>query len=242
MADTFVVKCSDTKKICYAADGAGAFGYSDSILRKLQAEINRFASKAGFAPLVVDGLIGDNTVLAVQKIAAIGETTTFPITDVRATWTPWKTTTREKIANAGAALVNSLNSLGNVVGVPAAVAVAKSTPPAPSPSFTPPPAPSFPTDVAFDPSTAGDDKKKSPRWPYYVAGGVGALALIYAVYAFAVPPKPKAKAAPAAPKALPAPAVPAPAVPAATAAVPVSGARYRSRRGKSRRKRASGSR
>jgi hypothetical protein len=235
MADTFVVKCSDTKKICYAADGAGAFGYSDSILRKLQTEINRFASKAGFAPLVVDGLIGDNTVLAVQKIAAIGETTTFPITDVRATWTPWKTTTREKIANAGAALVNSLNSLGNVVGVPAAAAVAKSTPPAPSPSFTPPPAPSFPTDVAFDPSTAGGNAKKSPRWPYYVAGGVGALALIYAVYAFVVPPK--AKAVSAAPKALPAPAVPA-----ATAAVPVSGARYRSRRGKSPRKRASGSR
>lgn len=279
MADTFKVSCSETKKICYAADGAGVLGYTDWHLRQLQAEINRFAIRGGFRPVEVNGFIGDDTAAAMRMVAALGEgadyskyfvpdsftrtlATDTPLYQnaldehnkkMQARWTRFKSADRAMVAKEARGLLRPVNGLGDLLSLSPAAIITRPTTPSPKPKTpsstpkTPSPPPSnaaLPTDLFPGQDAAGgDDKKKSVRWPYYVAGGVGALALIYAVYAFIVPPKAARKVAPqaaprvapqAVPQAVPQAALPAPAT------APVAGSRYRSRHAGSRRKRSAG--
>ena len=152
--------CSAT--ICF---GVGAA--ADAAIKKVQALLNKFGGSAGFKAFAADGKIGSDTVNAFNKTNAWLAS--------KGIWAA-NTATKEQLAAAatGSDLAGILED-----------AIAKSTP---APAVVPPkptPAPPTPgTDVMPPPSADAKPPGSPTRWPYYVAGAIGAAGVLYAAFHF----------------------------------------------------------
>lgn len=188
---TPVYKCTST--ICYGADGAGVGKGTDGLFRQLQTLINRFASVASFSPIGIDGKLGAGTVAALKRIGqwAAGRATANPNLRAYAVNIAAMSGTKEQVAATAQALVDTLTPLANLTNVGSGSPLGPEVPqplyvpPAPSVNLPAVPVPGQDGLPAAD-TTATSPFKRVP-WPYYAAGGVAALGIVYAIYELTKP-------------------------------------------------------
>lgn len=187
---TPVYKCTST--ICYGADGAGVGKGTDGLFRQLQTLINRFASVASFSPIGIDGKLGAGTVAALKRIGqwAAGRATANPNLRAYAVNIAAMSGTKEQVAATAQALVDTLTPLANLTNVgprPDTPVQPVYVPPAP-PVTLPSVAVPVPGQDGLPASdTAATSPFKKVPWPYYAAGGVAALGIVYAIYELTKP-------------------------------------------------------
>ncbi len=173
---TFKCGTADAPGICYAVGPK-----TQNLFLGLQAAANRFAPRVGFAPLFVDGKIGDLTVKALQKIAMA--MLADPMTAAVGVGLTPLASTKESIAAAASSITTLLRNGYSILQLPPVDApTVQTTSPVPAPSTT----------LPAPPPTAGSGLP----WKW-IAGGAAVLAVGY--FAFVRKPhKGKGRAAAAA--------------------------------------------
>lgn len=121
--------CPTTKTYCSPTSGAAT-----AIFKQLQAQINRFAVRIGFAPIAVDGQIGNATVLAARK-AIIYAIESLPDEALKANLIMFEafTISRQALAPMADAIGSALADVATKLGL----------------SATPPPVAAMPTTSAM---------------------------------------------------------------------------------------------
>jgi hypothetical protein len=132
---------------------------------RLQTELNRFAAKKGFVPLVPDGIVGPKTAEAAIAV--------MPESFMSVGSLPFMTDTLEQVRIKQAIAAVAVDpdkfyalALQKGVGLPAQAVPTKPAPQAPMPPSMQPPSPAPPV-----PPSEG-----IPTW-YWLAGGAGVLAI-----------------------------------------------------------------
>lgn len=186
---TPVYKCTAT--ICYGADGKGVGQGTDGLFRNLQTVINKFAARAGFRPVTVDGKLGASTVSAARTAGDWTQRALLGTGSFGAQLGPYvvsvltHTTSKEALAQNAQTVYDALTKLATAIGLdgggapvqlPEIVTQTSSYPPAPS---TLPVTPTLPPEMV---STGS-----SVHWAYYAAGAVAALGVLFAVWQFTKP-------------------------------------------------------
>lgn len=144
-------KCSGA--VCYAVNSPSW----QKLFEGLQKNLNAYSGSAGFLPLKVDGIIGAGTMAAWAKAAAWLKTKGMSAAGL-------STSSKEQLA-INAAGINTLLASGIGLYSPA-----QAKPPG---GYMPPPGGEVPPG-----DQAANDASKKSKWPYYVAAGAGALAIL----------------------------------------------------------------
>lgn len=162
--------------ICYGIGPA-----RHQLFQRMQTLLNIFSTPVGFAPLVVDGFIGDSTVNAVRLTARAITATGLPGGDLPVLWEATEPTyTKESTAANADDIVLAIAAAAPVMVANRAAAGLPASPVIP-PSATHPASASTPPDSVVAPashaiSTATKTKfKKALPW---ILGGLGAVLLI----------------------------------------------------------------
>jgi hypothetical protein len=155
--------------ICY-----GTSPETDAAFRALQTTLNRYAVKAGFQLLTVDGKIGDKTAVAAQKAVAFLQANAFM--DTRTIWAVSVVGTRAAVA-ANVVALNTLfaeyaNKL-NIIQEPAAPSHVNVN--LPSLPQLPGVIPDSGGGLPFGPASAGNKL----HWAWYLVGVAGALGIAF---------------------------------------------------------------
>lgn len=153
----------------------GCYSYESQsthkLFQELQSYLNRFARAVGFAPLVVDGILGTSTVNAAQKVAlAMVRSGAGP--QVVGTATPMITvaSTPQTLASGAEPFVSFLKLAAQAAQLPAVAAPAPvmvSTPTGPA---------------AAIPDLPGYPPQKKLNKVYVAAGAIFGIALLFGGY------------------------------------------------------------
>ena len=161
-------KCNAT--ICYAVASAE----TDAEIKRLQTLLNQIGPWAGYPSIQVDGFVGRDVMDRLAKAVAWGKKsseTTGMANALSANVAGGKEYVTERIFGTVGGIENLIAN---------APASAKKKVPVSAPSGGSSPA-TVPPDYAFASVPA---RTTSARWPYYVAGGIGAAAILYGAFHF----------------------------------------------------------
>lgn len=181
-------KCTAT--VCYATGGSE----TDGLFKQLQQLLNQIAPWAGYKTIKVDGLIGADTMDRLNRAATwarqYSDAATFA-NALQPNIAGGKTYVAERIFGTIGVIENIISNLPASAKKPLATSSSGGGSSSGSSSSGGGVPATMPDSAALAPGGG------SARWPYYVAGAVGGLGLLYAAFHFSK----KSASAPRAPAA-----------------------------------------